>query len=221
MKPGLARMEQGLSLLGRPQDKLRVIHIAGTNGKGSTARMIQAMATANGWKTGLFTSPAVTGGAGYHQIDANPISEAAFAALTGELAALAPAMGEAGELSEFELLTTMAITWFAREKDGSVRDRMRSRRAGGRDGCIRPSCGRGADPGQPRPHGCFGAFRRGDRPGQMRYPAARLRRSLFPGQPAEALGVLLEEAAGMGLTVHVPRCRRGADSGVYAGTLGF
>ena len=36
MKPGLARMERGLSLLGRPQDKLRVIHIAGTNGKVST-----------------------------------------------------------------------------------------------------------------------------------------------------------------------------------------
>lgn len=113
-------------------------------------------------------------------------------------------MGEAGELSEFELLTTMAITWFAREKtDLCVIECGLGGRGDATDVFDHPG-GRGADPGQPRPHGCFGAFRRGDRPGQMRYPAARLRRSLFPGQPAEALGVLLEEAAGMGLTVHVP-----------------
>lgn len=61
MKMGLARMDRVLDLLGRPQDKLRVVHIAGTNGKGSTARMIQAMAEAGDSKTGLFTSPAVTG----------------------------------------------------------------------------------------------------------------------------------------------------------------
>ena len=94
MKLGLARMERVLSLLGRPQDRLRVVHVAGTNGKGSTARMIQAMATANGCKTGLFTSPAVTGVRDTIQIDGAPIPKADFAALTGELAALAPAMEE-------------------------------------------------------------------------------------------------------------------------------
>ena len=62
IKPGLARMEQGLALLGHPEEALRVVHIAGTNGKGSTARMIQAAATACGVRTGLYTSPAVTCG---------------------------------------------------------------------------------------------------------------------------------------------------------------
>lgn len=204
MKPGLARMERGLSLLGRPQDKLRVIHIAGTNGKGSTARMIQAMATANGLKTGLFTSPAVTGVRDTIQIDANPISEAAFAALTGELAALAPAMGEAGELSEFELLTTMAITWFAREKT---------------DLCV-IECGLGGrgDATDVFDHPVAAVLT----PVSLDHTAvlghsveeiARAKCGILrpgcgvvcsPGQPAEALGVLLEEAAGMGLTVHVP-----------------
>lgn len=51
MKFGLARMKRVLSLLGWPQDKLQVVHVAGTNGKGSTAQMIQAMASAGGYKT--------------------------------------------------------------------------------------------------------------------------------------------------------------------------
>lgn len=115
MKFGLARMKRVLSLLGWPQDKLQVVHVAGTNGKGSTARMIQAMASAGGYKTGLFTSPPVIGLRRTISIDGIPIQRDDFAALVEEIAALAPAMGEVGSLSEFELLTTLAILWFARE----------------------------------------------------------------------------------------------------------
>lgn len=159
MKMGLARMDRVLDLLGRPQDKLRVVHIAGTNGKGSTARMIQAMAEAGDSKTGLFTSPAVTGVRDTIRIGDEVIPEEAFAALTAELAALAPQMGEAGGLSEFELLTALAITWFAREENRARRDRVRAGRPGRRDKHLRSSPGLRAHPGQPRPHGHAGRFR--------------------------------------------------------------
>lgn len=204
MKPGLARMERGLSLLGRPQDKLRVIHIAGTNGKGSTARMIQAMATANGLKTGLFTSPAVTGVRDTIQIDAQSHFGGGFRRPDRRTCGSGSRHGGGGGTVRIRAAHHHGDHLVCPGKDGSVRDRMRPRRAGGRDGCIRPSCGRGADPGQPRPHGCFG---------HSVEEIARAKCGILrpgcgvvcsPGQPAEALGVLLEEAAGMGLTVHVP-----------------
>lgn len=204
MKLGLARMERVLSLLGRPQDRLRVVHVAGTNGKGSTARMIQAMATANGCKTGLFTSPAVTGVRDTIQIDGAPIPKADFAALTGELAALAPAMEEVGGLSEFELLTALAIAWFAREGTGL---------------CV-IECGLGGrdDATNVFEHPLIAVLT----PVGLDHTAvlgstveeiARVKCGILrpgcgvvcsPGQSEEALGVLLEEAAELGLTVHTP-----------------
>ena len=93
MKMGLARMRRILSLLGNPQDTLRVVHVAGTNGKGSTAKMIQAMASASGVCTGLYTSPAVTGIRDTMTVDGKPIPEETFARLTEELLSYAPEMG--------------------------------------------------------------------------------------------------------------------------------
>ena len=59
IKPGLERISRLLEALGNPQDKVKTIHIAGTNGKGSTSTMISNMLIAEGYKTGLFTSPYV------------------------------------------------------------------------------------------------------------------------------------------------------------------
>lgn len=59
-KPGLARMEALMDEMGRPHDTLRAVHVAGTNGKGSVASMIAAIATAADLKTGLHTSPHLT-----------------------------------------------------------------------------------------------------------------------------------------------------------------
>ena len=204
MKFGLARMKRVLSLLGWPQDKLQVVHVAGTNGKGSTARMIQAMASAGGYKTGLFTSPPVIGLRRTISIDGIPIQRDDFTALVEEIAALAPAMGEVGSLSEFELLTTLAILWFARE---------------GTDLCV-IECGLG---GRDDATNVF------DRPlavvltpvgldhtvvlGSTIEEITRAKCGILrpgclvvssPGQPEEALGVLMEEAAGQGLIVHMP-----------------
>ena len=57
LKPGLARMTELLAALGNPHQRFRSIHLAGTNGKGSTASMIAAMGTASGLRVGLHTSP--------------------------------------------------------------------------------------------------------------------------------------------------------------------
>ena len=56
-KPGLSRTKELLSKMGEPQKRLRFIHIAGTNGKGSTCTMVSQILTEAGYKTGLFTSP--------------------------------------------------------------------------------------------------------------------------------------------------------------------
>lgn len=113
MKLGLDRMRRGLELLGHPERRLRVVHVAGTNGKGSTARMVQAIATAAGYTTGLFSSPAVTGLRETITLDGEAIPEAAFAGWVDRLRALQSDMGEAGGLSEFELTTLLALAWFA------------------------------------------------------------------------------------------------------------
>ena len=57
--PGLERIEALCNKLGDPQDKLKFIHVAGTNGKGSTCSMIASMLQKAGYRVGLFTSPYV------------------------------------------------------------------------------------------------------------------------------------------------------------------
>lgn len=59
-RPGLDRVLQLLDRMGNPQDKLKYIHVAGTNGKGSTCAMLSSMLIAAGYKTGLFISPYIT-----------------------------------------------------------------------------------------------------------------------------------------------------------------
>ena len=54
---GLERMRELMHRLGNPQDSLKFIHVAGTNGKGSTSTMLASILTAAGYKTGLYTSP--------------------------------------------------------------------------------------------------------------------------------------------------------------------
>ena len=56
-KLGLGRIEELLKRLGNPQDKLRIIHVAGTNGKGSVSSMITETLISAGYKTALYTSP--------------------------------------------------------------------------------------------------------------------------------------------------------------------
>ncbi|HEY3246036.1 MAG TPA: folylpolyglutamate synthase/dihydrofolate synthase family protein [Phycisphaerae bacterium] len=111
----LARMNRLLTALGNPQRLVRMVHVAGTKGKGSTATMIARMLEGAGYKTGLYTSPHVLSVRERIAINNTLISEAAFARCVGEVARAA-AKSKVGDLTYFEVLTAAAFLHFAREK---------------------------------------------------------------------------------------------------------
>ena len=74
-RPGLQRIKTLLKEMGNPQDSLRFVHVAGTNGKGSTCALISSVLTEAGYKTGLFISPYITDFRERIQINGEMISE--------------------------------------------------------------------------------------------------------------------------------------------------
>ena len=113
-KPGLERMEKLASAIGDPQKKLRFVHIAGTNGKGSCAAMTASVLRAAGYKTGLFTSPYLYRFNERMQINGEQISDEALA-LAAELVKKAADSME-DKPTAFELMTAAAFAWFAAEE---------------------------------------------------------------------------------------------------------
>jgi dihydrofolate synthase/folylpolyglutamate synthase len=111
MKLGLEPMQALAARLGHPQDGLRFIHLAGSNGKGSTAAFCESCLRAAGNRVGLYTSPHLVSIRERIQIDRQPIPEADF----GEGMAAVVAAAE-GEPTFFELMTALALWYFAREK---------------------------------------------------------------------------------------------------------
>ena len=105
-----------LKELGNPQKELRIVHVAGTRGKGSTTRMISALLSSLGWRrVGSFTSPHIETFRERISIDNQPVSESDFvAALDAVRAARPPRRGE-GFRTTFEVLTAMAL-WLFRER---------------------------------------------------------------------------------------------------------
>nr|MCR5508753.1 bifunctional folylpolyglutamate synthase/dihydrofolate synthase [Lachnospiraceae bacterium] len=79
IKLGLERMRRIMHQLNDPQDKLKFIHVAGTNGKGSACAFLASMLTANGYKTGVYTSPAVMDVREQYVIDGKWISDEEYA----------------------------------------------------------------------------------------------------------------------------------------------
>lgn len=114
MKPGLQRIEALLERLGRPDRKLKVLHVAGTNGKGSTCAMLSAVLRQAGYKTGLFISPYVVNFRERIQINGNYIPPRELAVRTEKLKKIADelAMENLGP-TEFEFITALALCWFA------------------------------------------------------------------------------------------------------------
>jgi len=115
IKPGLGRVSTALSLCGNPERHLRFIHIAGTNGKGSTTAMVAAVLRSAGLKTARFTSPHLYDYCERIVVDEQPISHAEFAMLITDLQ---PAIdqvsaGPDGSMTEFEVLTLAALCYFA------------------------------------------------------------------------------------------------------------
>jgi dihydrofolate synthase/folylpolyglutamate synthase len=115
IEPTLDRIAALVSVLGDPQRSYPVIHVTGTNGKTSTARMIESLLRARGLRTGLFTSPHLSSIRERIAVDGQPVSAEAFVAAYDELAPyLALVDGRQGtQLSFFEVLTGMAFAMFA------------------------------------------------------------------------------------------------------------
>jgi dihydrofolate synthase/folylpolyglutamate synthase len=115
MKLGLEPMREVAAALGDPQEKLRFIHLAGTNGKGSTAAFCESCLRAAGHRVGLYTSPHLVSVRERIQIDRKLISEADFA--RGMLAVReALAQTEEPTSTFFEIMTALALWHFARGK---------------------------------------------------------------------------------------------------------
>lgn len=103
---GLCRISQALEKLGNPQESLKAIHIAGTNGKGSVSAMLARVLSLAGYKTGLFISPFIIDFRERIQIGGEYITEA-------ELCAYAERVLATGvDLTEFEFITAMAFLYF-------------------------------------------------------------------------------------------------------------
>ena len=113
-KPGLERIGELLDKLDRPQDKLRFIHIAGTNGKGSCAAMTASVLKAAGHRVGLYTSPYLYRFQERMQINGKPIGDEDLVALVEKVRPLAEAMED--HPTEFEMMTAVALLWFLQEK---------------------------------------------------------------------------------------------------------
>ena len=114
MKLGLERMGEALRLLGDPHLQYDTLHVAGTNGKGSTCAFAEASLRAAGLKTGLYTSPHLRHFCERIRLGFEPMSEPGAAALLEEVAARVPwALDDPG-LTFFELVTLMGFLAFAR-----------------------------------------------------------------------------------------------------------
>jgi dihydrofolate synthase/folylpolyglutamate synthase len=112
MKLGLERMLEACALLGDPQDATPALHVAGTNGKGSTCAFAEASLRAAGLRTGLYTSPHLTHFCERFRIGGEPISEERACELLDEVVARVPwALGDPG-LTFFEIVTLMAFVAF-------------------------------------------------------------------------------------------------------------
>lgn len=115
MKLGLEPMHALARVLGDPQNSLRFIHLAGTNGKGSTAAFCESCLRASGFRVGLYTSPHLVSVRERIQIDRHPIFEADFAeGMTAVCCALEKTGND--EATYFELMTALALWYFGREK---------------------------------------------------------------------------------------------------------
>lgn len=115
IKPGLERISMLLDLLDNPQDKLKFVHIAGTNGKGSTSTMISNMLIAEGYKTGLFTSPYVIDFCERIQINGKNVNKDIFAECVTEVREKIEELNRKDIIiTEFEAITASAFLCFVK-----------------------------------------------------------------------------------------------------------
>lgn len=111
--PGLERTRILLEKMGNPQNKLKYIHIAGTNGKGSTASMLASILQKAGYRTGLYTSPYIYRFNERMQVNGQQISDDTLAEITAWVKPFADSMEESP--TEFELVSCIAFEYFLRQ----------------------------------------------------------------------------------------------------------
>ncbi len=112
--PGLGRTNTLLEKMGDPHKQLRYVHIAGTNGKGSTAAMTASILQKAGYRVGLYTSPYIYRFNERMQIDGQQISDEELAQITAWVKPLAQSMEESP--TEFELVSCIAFEYFKRNQ---------------------------------------------------------------------------------------------------------
>src|SRR5262249_20119631 len=112
-KLGLENTFKLAALAGNPQDQLRFIHVAGTNGKGSTCAMLESIYRAAGLRVGLFTSPHLVSFGERIQVNRQPVSEADVVRLVSELKPLLKEFPTDAHPTFFEVVTIMALRYFA------------------------------------------------------------------------------------------------------------
>lgn len=116
-RPGLDRILQLLDKMNNPQDKLRYIHIAGTNGKGSTCAMLSSMLVTAGYKTGLFISPYITDFRERIQINNGMVSKNELANAVEETFPLVEQLSREGiVITEFEYVNALQFYIHSRAK---------------------------------------------------------------------------------------------------------
>ncbi|MED0755938.1 bifunctional folylpolyglutamate synthase/dihydrofolate synthase [Aneurinibacillus thermoaerophilus] len=115
VRPGLERMEYMMERLGHPERRLKFIHIAGTNGKGSTAAFLQSILRKAGHEVGLFVSPYVVSFHERIQHNGEPIAPEDLLALIERIRPIVEEMKDAacGAPTEFEVVTALALLYFA------------------------------------------------------------------------------------------------------------
>jgi dihydrofolate synthase / folylpolyglutamate synthase len=111
----LDRMRQLLTLLGNPHHRLRIVHIAGSKGKGSTSAMLASILQHQGFRVGLFTSPHLVAVEERIQVDQQPITRDELASLLAEIHDTAPA-AFLHELTFFEIGTALGFLHFVRRR---------------------------------------------------------------------------------------------------------
>lgn len=115
--PGMKRIDALCKAFDNPQDGLKYVHVAGTNGKGSTCHMIASVLKESGYKVGLFTSPFVVDFRERIQINGEMIPENELAEIVSEVKPVVERLSKEGiEPTEFEIITVTAFLYFLRQK---------------------------------------------------------------------------------------------------------
>lgn len=110
--PGLGRVKALCEALGNPQDEMKFIHVAGTNGKGSTSAMLDSILRESGYTVGLYTSPFILRFNERIRVDGEEIPDEDLAKITEKIRPIAESMED--KPTEFELITAIAFEYFKR-----------------------------------------------------------------------------------------------------------